>query len=346
MTDFWTFARRATCLVAALGLLALAGCGDDDGGEASGSGGQQATEISLRAGLNAPNDPTIAVEMYLPQEITVTEGTTISWTIAGPEPHSVTFLPPGQKMPSPESPEGEALFAPTPSANGAYDGKSLVNSGLVPLGPQAAPPFKLRFDNAGKFTYQCVIHPQMVGTVTVVPKGDKADTQVEVQRRGDAEAQQWIAEGEAAKKQLVSAAPKTERNANGSTTWTVEMGTQSPHTDILAFAPVPASIKPGDTVLFVNNSVAPHTATFAGGQQLPQDPTSPEVATPRPGPSPQTLRATGLYNTGLLPPNAPPGSGPPLAARSFRFVVPTAGTYSYVCILHLTSGMAGAINVA
>ena len=98
--------------------------------------------------------------------------------------------------------------------------------------------------------------------------------------------------------------------------------------------------------MFVNNSGAPHTASFAGRQQLPQDPTSPQVAAPAPGPSPQTLNATDLFNTGLLPPNAPPGSGPPEPARSFTFVVPTAGTYSYVCILHAPSSMAGSIKVA
>ena len=166
-----------------------------------------------------------------------------------------------------------------------------------------------------------------------------------MQSRGDNEVKQWIAEGEAAKKTLTSATPAKTTNADGSTTWTIEMGASTAHTDVLAYAPVPANIKAKDKVVFVNNSGAPHTATFAGKQTVPQNPESPEAQTPKPGPSPQTLNATDLFNTGTLPPNAPPGSGPPLSARSYTFTVPTAGTYSYVCIYHVPSGMAGVLTV-
>jgi len=248
-------------------------------------------------------------------------------------------------MPSPESPEGQKLFAPTPPT-GSYDGKSLVNSGLVPLGPQAAPPFKLKFDTPGSYKYACVIHPQMTGTVTVVATGTKADTQADVQSRGDSEMNQWLTEGRAAKKAMTDKAPAKTTNADGTTTWTIEMGTSTPHTDVLAFAPVPAAVKAKDKVVFVNNSAAPHTASFAGKQSLPQNPTDPAVNAPKPGPSPQTLNATDFINTGLLPPNAPPGQAPPLAARSFTFTVPASGQYAYVCLLHVSSGMAGVINVA
>lgn len=94
------------------------------------------------------------------------------------------------------------------------------------------------------------------------------------------------------------------------------------------------------------NREGPHTASFAGGAQLPQHPESPEAQKPAPGPSPQTLRKTGFFNTGWLPPNAPPGAGAPEAAGSFRFVAPEAGEYGYVCLLHSPSGMAGRISVA
>jgi plastocyanin len=104
-------------------------------------------------------------------------------------------------------------------------------------------------------------------------------------------------------------------------------------------------VKAGDTVTFVNNSLAPHTASFFGpGSPEIQSPFDPAAVAPAPGPSPQALAAAGFFNTGLLPPNAPPGSGPPIEARSFSFTVPTAGTYSYVCIFHAPSEMVGTIN--
>ncbi len=300
--------------------------------------------ISMQAGLNDPKDPNIAVLQYLPGSLTVTAGTTVEWKIAGPEPHSVTFLPPGQTLP-PGGPD-QALFAPTPAPNGVYDGKSLVNSGLVPQGPGAAPPFRLTFPNTGKFTFQCVIHPQMTGTVTVVDKGAKADTQADVTSRSDTELNQWLTEGRAAKQKLTQTAPTSTKNADGTTTWKVEMGTSTAHTDVLAFAPPSPDVKVGDTVTFVNDSAAPHTASFAGKGTLPQNPEDPVAQKAAPGPSPQTLNATDVFNTGLLPPNAPPGGAPPEPVRSYSYVVKAAGTYNYICIFHVGSGMAGAIKVA
>ena len=74
--------------------------------------------------------------------MTVKTGAAVEWRFAGPEPHSVTFLPPGQTPPSPEIPEGEALFAPSTPPATTYDGKSLVNSGLA--APRPGPGAALR----------------------------------------------------------------------------------------------------------------------------------------------------------------------------------------------------------
>lgn len=75
----------------------------------------------------------------------------------------------------------------------------------------------------------------------------------------------------------------------------------------------------------------------------PEDPAALKAA---PGPSPRKLNAKDLFNTGLLPPKAPPGCGPPEAARSFTFSVATAGAYRYICIFQAPSGMAGAIKAS
>lgn len=104
-------------------------------------------------------------------------------------------------------------------------------------------------------------------------------------------------------------------------------------------------MKAGDQITFVNNSEAPHTATFNGTQPPITNPTDPLVGQAIPGPSPQTLNATSRFNTGELPPNvAPPGGQPaPESVRSFTFVVPQ-GKYDYYCILHVASGMGGVIK--
>ncbi|HXG42990.1 MAG TPA: plastocyanin/azurin family copper-binding protein [Dehalococcoidia bacterium] len=335
--------RRAAWAVFAIALAAVAAlaaaCG---GGEEAAPAGQVPTAtgiIALRAGLNDPQDVNIAVLEFLPESITVPMGTTVEWQFTGPEPHTVTFFPPGQQPPSPD--QAEAFFAATPPA-GPYDGTALVNSGLQPLGPGPVT-FRVTFARPGEYNYVCVIHPQMTGKVTVTDDASGTDSQQEVTQRGDRELQQWLQEGQQAKQRLMSQAPRQLANPDGSTTWFVEMGTTTEHTDVLAFSPVPASVRAGDRVTFINNSGAPHTATFLDGRSAPA-PDSPEVREVVPGPSPQTLTIQGYFNTGLLPPNAPPGGAPPEAARSFTFVVAQPGRYTYVCLLHVPSGMAGTIQ--
>jgi plastocyanin len=203
----------------------------------------------------------------------------------------------------------------------------------------------MTFAKAGAYNYVCVIHPQMAGRITVVA-GDGGQSAAAVTTRGNQEKGQWLAEGSEALEKYRATPPVRTKNRDGTTTWKVEMGTTTPHTDIFAFSPVPAEVKKGDTVTFVNNSMAPHTASFFNQQPPITNPEDPAAQKPAPGRSPQRLNGIDLFNTGTLPPNAPPGSGPPEAARSFTFTVPAAGSYAYVCIYHAPSGMAGAITAS
>lgn len=300
--------------------------------------------VTVQAGVNAPKDPNIAVLQYMPAKITVKVGAAVTWSWKRAiEPHSVTFLAPGQVLPPPGS--DTSLFAPTPPT-GAYDGTSFVSSGLQPLGPAAAKPFKMTFGTAGRFSYYCVIHPGMVGQVNVVSSG-KTDTKKTAAKRGATEAKRWIKEGTAAKKKLVSTKHHSTGNSEGTRTWTIQMGASTEHTDILAFAPTPKKIHAGDHVKFLNNSTAPHTGTFVGKQPPITNPVGPQTDDPAPGPSPQTLNTTDLFNTGLVPPNAsagPTSPAPPKAVRSYTYIVPDKGKYPYYCILHTLSGMGGTIR--
>ena len=298
------------------------------------------TSVSLVAGVNDPKDPNIAVLEYLPAKIKVATGTTVTWSIAGPEPHSVTFVPPGATVP-PSTQADPSLTLPTP-ATAPYDGTTLVNSGVQPLGAATeVQKFSMSFAKTGTYTYYCVLHPNMVGTVTVT--GDTQDSQQKITKTGNQEKAQYLKEGEAAKAKLLKTKPKTTKNSDGSSTYTVEMGASTAHTDVLAFAPSPRNVKTGDQVTFVNNSAAPHTASF-GGPLVPTIPTADNVVQPQPGPSPQALAQDTYLNTGWLPPKTK--GGPPLAARSYTYSVPAAGKYTYACVLHLPSGMAAEIDAS
>ncbi len=325
-------------LVTLLGALpAAARTARSTGGQASTAEGP-----TVQVGVNDVKDPTIAVLEFMPETVTVTVGETLTWSWDGTiEPHSVTFVPPGTDPPTAE--ELDTYLAPTPPT-GAYDGTTVVNSGLLPLGTADVPPFSMSFGKVGEYKYYCVIHPKMIGTVDVVAEGEKVETPAKAAARGKGEQKRYLAEGRAAKAKLEKSVPKPKKAADGTTTYTVEMGITTEHTDILAFAAETTNMKAGDSVTFVNRSEAPHTATFAGQQEPLTNPIAPESESAIPGPSPQTLNGTDLFNTGTIPPNAgsPP---PPAAARRYTYVVPTAGTYEYYCILHTLDGMTGKLTV-
>jgi plastocyanin len=327
-----------------IGLIGAA-CGDDDKDKAEDTTTTSTVaapkDIEIGAGINDPKDQNVAVLAFMPAKVTVAVGTPVTWTWNGTEPHSVTFTKPGQTLPDPGS--DPSLFAPTPPT-GPYDGVSFVNSGLLPLNADAPPPFTKSYAKEGSYQYNCVIHPGMVGEIDVTAAGE-VDSPADVAKARAADEAKYLAEGREAKAKLADAKPVKTANADGTNNWTVQMGTTTEHTDILAFAPTPAGVKAGDTVTFINNSGAPHTASFFGkGAEPITNPTDPRVDPPAPGKSPQDLSDTGFFNTGLLPPNAPPGSAPPEAVRSYTYKVPNAGKYAYVCLLHAPSGMTGEID--
>ena len=319
----------AVCVFAFAGVTAAANARVDDP-RAS------APAVTVTGGLNDPRDPTVVVNEFLPSSVTVGTGTEVTWEMAGPEPHSVTFVPPGSQTP-PSLETDPSLLLPTP-ATAPYDGTAFVNSGVAPLGKDVAR-FSMSFSKPGRYTYFCVVHPQMVGTVTV--SSSRQQSAAAVARAGRAQRVKYLAEGRAAKAKLLAARPTPTKNADGTTTYRVTMGASTLHTEILAFAPTPKQVRKGDHITFVNDSGAPHTASF-GGPLVPLNPEVDEVRQPAPGPSPQSLSSDAYLNTGWLPPKT---DGTPEPQRSYTFDAPNPGMFAYVCVLHSGSGMAGEIAV-
>jgi plastocyanin len=109
------------------------------------------------------SDGVTAVNRFLPETIEVKAGSTVTWeAFSDFEPHTVSLGPDYRAgVPVTTAPVG-------PKSGAAYTAGAL-SSGIFgkPGGPFPPGPFKLSFPKAGSYSYVCVLHPEMVGTVKV-----------------------------------------------------------------------------------------------------------------------------------------------------------------------------------
>jgi len=80
----------------------------------------------------------MAGSSYLPADLSINQGDSVHWTNSDAIPHSVTS-------------------GVSPTADGVFD------SGLLFGGDD----WTYTFDATGSYDYYCIVHPSMVGTVTV-----------------------------------------------------------------------------------------------------------------------------------------------------------------------------------
>jgi plastocyanin len=136
-----------------------------------------ATKATVRTGAGTPR---FSLLRFYPADTTVKVGGTVTWKWTGfNEVHTVTIAPQdvltalaGSLFAGPTvDPIGalptEAPGAPVVHTADAH-GNGLIGSGLIP-DPAGAPPktFMAQFTTPGVFTYRCLIHDTMTGTITV-----------------------------------------------------------------------------------------------------------------------------------------------------------------------------------
>ena len=100
-------------------------------------------------------EPGISVDLFLSSQVRVNTGDTLRWSWGWIEPHTVTFGRPTGDPTLPTHPAGQVID---------FDGTQFISSGLTG-GPTAR--IDIRFTTKGVYSYFCVIHPNMTGTLTV-----------------------------------------------------------------------------------------------------------------------------------------------------------------------------------
>ena len=115
---------------------------------------------------------------FFTRKVTIDAGDSVKWTSDAEEIHTVSFL--GQEArPDLAIPNGQGgimgnpkVLAPSdpPGSVQTYDGSTFRNSGIMVPGAPTSP-YTLSFPTPGVYTYFCLVHSQMIGTVEVQQKG-------------------------------------------------------------------------------------------------------------------------------------------------------------------------------
>lgn len=282
---------------------------------------------------------------FLPNEIWIHAGDSITWSFPSGEVHTVTFLTPGQMRPSrlvgcPNIPPPGA----TPDFS-VFNGTACVNSGI--LTDQDGRTYTVIFPAAGNFKLVCLAHPNMTATIHVLELStplphdqDFYDKQADRQRAD-----------------LLSAAMASADNHSGSNAVTAGVGhimgngggTQT--ASVMRFMDATKVIHVGETVEWTSaEAVTSHTITFGPEPDpLHQIPPSANVTVDADGARHAIMSSpSDVVHSGFIT-QAPQDriglAQAPLGVTHFRVTFTQPGVYQYKCVLHDELGMVGQIIV-
>jgi plastocyanin len=344
------------------------------------AGGSTTYTVGVDAGSPSGHDFEY-VDFFPRSDVRVHKGDIINfkWNLGLDGLHTVTFLPTGGAawpLVAPEFDEGfqlqfdprtlhpSSLSCGASAANACgYDGSALVSSGAI---ANAAPSsFFVSLDlSPGTYRYLCLIHPQMAGSIKVVPDSARASTVRQVEKA--AAAQLAKDTRQAFQKEEETNESAVKKHADGTRTITVIAGTATRYVEITEMLPKNVKVRVGDTVKFVTTTLQdPHTVTFPlGPASVPVDPLNfvcegPAADTAPPGGPPPSFGCANPLGSEIHVIPQPQGptaiSSPSTVASSgiistlapgpdnYSFTFPTAGSFPYMCRIH--DNMVGTIKV-
>jgi plastocyanin len=295
---------------------------------------------------------------FLPNELWIHAGDSITWTFQADEPHTVTFLKPGQVRPT------YTAGCPGSTVDGsAFDGSACVNSGLVKI---AGTTYTVAFPSPGNYKVVCLVHSNQTGVIHVLGAAESLphdqdfyEGQAAMEQRAllsdrdGGPGRKWGEDG-----QRDSGRANAHVRGNEVVTGTGELvstpgGLQS--VSLMRFMQARVTIRAGETVEWASSDVSGHTITF--GQEPPN--TTPETPASA---SANVLLFSDLDGARHAVLNSPADSvhsgriaaspqdrtnlaqAPPGVTR-FRVTFTHPGIYPYICAFHDQLGMTGEVIV-
>jgi plastocyanin len=275
---------------------------------------------------------------FLPNELWIHVGDSVAFSVATDEPHTVTFLSPGQVRP----PFPAGCPGTTPSGSDE-DGSACVNSGPMTKGQG----YSVTFKAAGDYKLVCLFHQNHTAIIHVLDPSAKLPHDQAF----------YSAEAADAEKDLLSSAGhlidhETDSPADEVTAGTgaiVATGGGSETLSVMRFMHPDKVVHVGETVEWTNDDpVTPHTITFGV-----------EPANPIPPSANVTIDPDGALHATVSSPKDNVHSGFVAAAPQdqtflpqplpgitrFRVTFARPGIFPYKCVLHDGLGMLGKVTV-
>jgi plastocyanin len=289
----------------------------------------------LKAGAQSGNKAHQAFA-FLPSEIWIHAGDSITWTFASDDLHTVTFLRPGQVRPAFQ------LGCPGTTPDGSPEtGTTCVNSGVLVNGNT----YTVTFPTTGNFKLVCLVHSMMTATVHVL---DPSEALPHDQAFYDQQANRELS---ALLSDLMASA-HTMSNTNGVSAGSGKVtatGGGVETASVMRFMDERKVIHVGETVEWTNPEAATnHTITF-GPEPVNLVPPSGNVFLDSDGARHAIINSpSDVVHSGFISAAPQDRIGlpqPPLAVTRFRVTFTRPGVYDYICSLHDDVGMVGQIVV-
>jgi plastocyanin len=281
---------------------------------------------------------------FLPNEIWIHAGDSITWTFEADEIHTVTFLRADQVRPP--------FFVGCPgfsSDPATFDGSTCVTTPPLVTGST----FTVNFPVAGNFKLTCLVHPNMDGTIHVfdpsrrLPHGQAFyDTRAADERKDllvdqhiDRDAGRDNQPNRKHAKGVAAGIGEVRATAGGSETLSV-----------MRFLHDNVEIHAGQTVEWTNlDPVTPHTITFGAEPMGDPAPPSADVTVDPDGARHAVISSlSDSTHSGFIiaaPQERDGLQQSPLGVTRFRITFPHAGTFPYICAIHDELGMKGTVTV-
>lgn len=275
---------------------------------------------------------------FLPNEIWIHAGDTVAFRVASDEPHTVTFLTPGQVRP----PFPVGCPGTTPSGS-AEDGSTCVNSGTLTNRQE----YSVTFPTAGDYKLVCLYHQNHTAVIHVLALTAELphDQAFYSDQAADMEKDMLSSAGNMMDHDMDSSSD----DVTAGTGKIVATGGGSDTLSVMRFMHPDKVVHVGDTVEWTNDDpITPHTITFGV-----------EPADPMPPSANVTMDPDGALHATLSSPGDSAHSGfiaaapqdqifspqPPAGTTRFRVTFKGPGTYQYKCALHDGLGMLGKVTV-